>query len=159
MIELFNKTTGIADVFDVGKIHEENIEASKNLTAAFRFDKNEDFREEASKFDNMTCEQKILYPFTSPLRIILCFGYAALLVTFLACFFANDGPSSTGWIIAAVLFTIFTCLVNIYALTIVFCYIVIIVVVIYVILLICIISCLCVSMTSSSPPPNNRNYY
>ena len=105
--------------------------------------------EDFNKYKTTHIENKILYPFTSPIRVILCFVYFAFLLAFLICFLV-EGPSASGWIVAAVSGALFTCIVNIYAFSIVFCYVVIIYLIMLAVVFFLVLSCLSSPATTSS---------
>ncbi len=124
----------------------------------------EEFEDDYTAYVKVKFEKKFLYPFTSPIHVILCLLYSAALLAFFVIFLAN-WPGTTGvpflWIVIAIAVFIFGMIVNWYVVAITLTYMTILIgllVIIALILLACILVCI-LGSSSNSNTNNNRNYY
>ena len=74
--------------------------------------------ESYKQYQQMRC-QKLFYPFTSPVHVILCLVYTMLLFGFGLCIGINLPSGNGGWIILGVI-SVYGALLNVYALFVAF---------------------------------------
>ena len=99
------------------------------------------------QYQQIRCGQKVFYPFTSPVHVILCLVYTMLLFGFGLCFYIHLPSSNGGWIILGVV-SVYGAFLNVYALFVAFVYLIIFVVVI--LISIVLVPVFCVLLRSSN---------
>ena len=114
------------------------------------------FTTDIEQYDKSRFEVQVLFPFTSPVRVVICFIYFCMMVTFFSCYMAGH-KTFDGWIGFDVFFIIFVLIVNIYAFSIVFLWILIFLTIIFAIVIFLSL-CFFATCLSSSNSSNRRRY-
>ena len=96
----------------------------QNLTALAAYLKDE-FPEDYKNFQEVTLYTKLIYPFTSPVHVVLCLLYGAMLLGFFVCAMIN--VPSFGWMVLYLSGICICVIVNFYALAVAFMWLVTIV--------------------------------
>lgn len=115
------------------------------------------FEKDYQEYKNKNFCQKFMYPFTSPFHVIVCLLYAGHLLAFVICFLVDLPELSTGWYIFAAVGFAFGILINLYAVTVAFIYLVIIVTVLLCIVIIFLLLMLNACTEYKDPGPANPN--
>ena len=87
----------------------------------------EKFEKDYVEYASVKIENKILYPFTSPVHVIVCVLYTVLLLAFALSFIVNLPSYSTGWLIFTFTAMAVGTMINIYAMAVGILYIMILV--------------------------------
>ena len=109
------KKPGMIETFPFCKRGEE---FSGTMIEIMQYINGERLEEDYEQYQKTNCENKILYPFTSPVHVILCFIYTGLVFSFVLCFGIGFpslvGNQRGGWIIFCVVATMYGTLVNVF---------------------------------------------
>lgn len=115
----------------------------------------EQFSKDYQELEKVDLGQKLLYPFTSPCHVVLCFFYGLMYLGFGICLF--DGPDGS-WVISIyIVAAIIAVIVNLYAFLIVLRWLIIFLgtLMLFAFVLACLFICAC---TSSSSNSSNTSY-
>lgn len=157
LFEVLVKKPGMKETFMFWKKGEE---FSGTMTEIMQYINGEHLEEDYEQYQKTNCENKILYPFTSPVHVILCFIYTGLLFSFILCFgigFPSLAGNQSGvWIIFCVVATMYGALLNVYAFSVAGLYIMIFVGILLIIATVLVLCFLAVCLSSSN---NNRRDY
>ena len=115
------------------------------MTEIMQYINGERLEEDYEQYQKTNCENKFLYPFTSPVHVILCLIYTGLVFSFVLCF-GIEFPSLTGnmsgvWIIFCVVATMYGTLVNVYAFSVAGLYVMIFVGILLIIATVLVLCC------------------
>lgn len=149
MLELL-KSSDWADTENVVNMNKTAKEFSGTMRKMMFFASDDNIQKDYEDFQKIPIERKLLYPFASPLHVIVTLLYGGLLLGFGICTLAGPEEAlASDWVKFYVVETVVILLVNFYALLIAIVWTVIIAGIIIIIILVIFIACLLIGCSSS----------